>query len=146
MRACGELGITGWPRIVRVFGTEQEKRTHSRQINLARRHLTQQQRRDLIAADLKDRPERSNRRVAADLGVDHKTVGAVRDNLEAGGEIPQLKNTVGSTGKSYPAKRPKIVEISFGDLQAVPLPPLGRRGRRQAQDAYLVSLDMAVFP
>jgi hypothetical protein len=36
------------------------------------------------------------------LGVDHKTVGAARDELEATGEIPQLDRTIGADGKSRP--------------------------------------------
>jgi ParB-like chromosome segregation protein Spo0J len=59
LRACRELKITEWPRVVRIFLSEQEKRTHVRQLNLARRHLNQAQRRELIADELRDNPEKS---------------------------------------------------------------------------------------
>ena len=47
--------------------------------NLHRRHLTAAQKQNLIAAELKAQPEKSNRVIAKQINVDHKTVGAVRD-------------------------------------------------------------------
>jgi hypothetical protein len=70
--------------------------------NLHRRHLTPEQKRELIAKVLKAKPEQSNRQVAEQVKVDHKTVGAERKRLEATGEIPQLKKTVGADGKRRP--------------------------------------------
>jgi hypothetical protein len=56
--------------------------------NLARRQLTQEQKRDTIAKLLKARPNKSDRQIATALGVDHKTVGRVRRDREPRGEIP----------------------------------------------------------
>src|SRR5829696_9050827 len=67
--------------------------------NLHRRHLTPEQKRGVVAGVLKARPGQSNRRIARAAKVDHKTVGAVGTKLEATGEIPQLKETVGADGK-----------------------------------------------
>ena len=86
------------PRFVRKGLTEYEKRIHARQLNLARRHLDRSQKRALIAEQLKETPEKSNRQVAVGLGVDHKTVAAVKSELEQTGEIPQLNKTVGADG------------------------------------------------
>jgi N6-adenosine-specific RNA methylase IME4 len=97
---CGELGITNWPRIVRCGLSEEEKRQHARRLNLDRRHLSRDQIRALIAEDLRDRPGASDRTVAEGLGVDHKTVGTVRDRLEATGEIPQLEKREGRDGRA----------------------------------------------
>lgn len=99
VQACYELGITHWPRLVRHGMSEEEKRRHARRLNLDRRHLNQAQRRDLIAAELRDTPAASDRAIASGLGVDHKTVGAVRDALETTGEIPQLKEREGRDAK-----------------------------------------------
>jgi len=71
--------------------------------NLLRRHLTAEQRRELIAKLLKATPEKSNRQIAETMKVDHKTVGVVRGELQATGEIPQLTRTVGRDGKLRPA-------------------------------------------
>jgi hypothetical protein len=75
--------------------------------NVYRRHLTLDQKRDLIAAVLKAQPEKSNRTIAEQAKADHKTVGAVRDRLVSTGEIPQLDKTVGADGKQrkQPAKK-----------------------------------------
>lgn len=73
--------------------------------NIHRRHLTAEQRRELIAKVLKAKPEQSNRKIAEQVKVDHKTVSSVRNDLEAIGQIPQLKRTVGKDGKERPAKK-----------------------------------------
>jgi len=83
-------------------GDEEELRALARALNLARRHLSTFQKRQLIADQLKETPERSNRWVAKVLGVDHKTVGSVRRDLDSTGEIPQLEETVGLDGKTRP--------------------------------------------
>lgn len=110
LRAVQELGLTKCPRTIRTGLTEEEKRQHARQLNLARRHLTREQKRDLIAAQLKDTPTKSNRQVAAGLGVDDKTVGAVRGNLERRAEIPHVSKTIDKSGRSQAANRPPKVE------------------------------------
>jgi len=74
--------------------------------NLHRRHLTAEQKRDLIAKMLKAKPEASNRQIATQVKADHKTVAAVRNDLESVGEIPHLEKTVGADGKQYKS-RPK---------------------------------------
>jgi hypothetical protein len=83
----------------------QEAEAKAYKLNVLRRHLTPEQRREYIAKVLKDKPQRSNRQVAAQTGTDHKTVGAVRVKLEATGEIPQLKGTEGRDGKVRPARQ-----------------------------------------
>ena len=77
-------------------------------LNLKRRHLNESQR-AMVADELRDRPERSNRQIAAGLGVNHETVGAVREDLETTGEIRHLPKTVGADGKprtTTPARKP----------------------------------------
>jgi hypothetical protein len=75
--------------------------------NLHRRHLTADQRRELIAKVLKAKPEASNRQIASETKASHVTVGAVRRELESTGQIDQLKKTVGADGKARPVKAKK---------------------------------------
>lgn len=103
------------PKFERHGLSEADKRTHARQLNIARRHLNQEQKRELIAGELKDNPERSNRQIGDALGVDHKTTASVRAKLEAGGEIPHHETIVGKDGVRQPAKRPKTVLIDDSD-------------------------------
>lgn len=71
--------------------------------NAHRRHLTREQRRQIVVELLKAKPEASDRAIASMAKVDHKTVGAVRREAEAGGEIPHLTERVGKDGKKQPA-------------------------------------------
>jgi hypothetical protein len=73
--------------------------------NLHRRHLTTEQRRELIAKVLKAKPAASDREIAARVKADDKTVAKVRTELEATAEIPQLKKTKGKDGKERPARK-----------------------------------------
>ncbi|MCL1940731.1 MAG: ParB N-terminal domain-containing protein [Synergistaceae bacterium] len=90
LRICQELGITNYPKVIRAGMNDSEKRLHARKLNLARRHMTQEQRRGLIREQLSETPEKSDRQIAAGLGVDHKTVGTQRADLLGRGEIPHV--------------------------------------------------------
>jgi hypothetical protein len=83
-------------------------------LNLHRRHLTAEQKRKIVARLLAANPEKSDRAIAETVKVDHKTVGAVRAEKEAAGEIPQSKERTGADGKKR--KPPKKVKTA-------PLPP-----------------------
>ncbi len=54
-------------------------------LNCARRHLSREQTRQVIAGEIARRPDDSNRAIARRVGCDHKTVASVR-----GGEIPHM--------------------------------------------------------
>jgi hypothetical protein len=92
-----------YPHIIRPGLSEPEKRAHVRAISLLRRHLTQSQKRDLIADQLRETPEQSDRQIADTLRVSPTTVGTVRDKLQAGVQIGHLDHRVGKDGKRYPS-------------------------------------------
>jgi hypothetical protein len=73
--------------------------------NLHRRHLDAETKRRLVANLLKESPERSDRQTADIAKVDHKTVGSVRREMEATGELPQLTKRRGKDGKARSANR-----------------------------------------
>ena len=102
LQICKELGIKDYPKVIRAGMSESEKLTHARKLNIARRHLTSEQKRGLIQAQLKETPEKSNVQIAKSLGVTDKTVAAQREKLEATSEIPKLDKTVGADGKERP--------------------------------------------
>jgi hypothetical protein len=72
--------------------------------NIQRRHLTAEQKRALLADLIKSDPTKSDRQIAEEAKVDHKTVGSVREGMEATGEIPQLDATTGKDGKKRKTK------------------------------------------
>jgi len=76
--------------------------------NVHRRHLTVEQKRDLIAKLIKATPEKSDRQIGEMIKADHKTVGAVRAHAEATGEISPVEKRVGKDGKSRksPSRKP----------------------------------------
>ena len=89
--------------------------------NIHRRHLTAEQKRDLIAKLLKAAPEKSNRQVAKVAKVDDKTVGAVRRELKSTAEIPQLEKPSVPT-----AKHARSLPRTFAPM-TLRLPPRGER-------------------
>ena len=92
LQICEELGIKDYPKVIRAGMTEAEKLTHARKLNIARRHLTQEQKRGLIREQLKETPEKSDRQIAKDLGVHQSTVGTQRKILEKSGQVSKLDN------------------------------------------------------
>jgi ParB-like chromosome segregation protein Spo0J len=86
--------------------------------NIHRRHLTADQKRDLIAKLLKATPEKSDRQIAKTVKADHKTVGAVRKAKEATGEISPVDKRVGADGKARKKATkpiPSEAEVSGSD-------------------------------
>jgi hypothetical protein len=74
-------------------------------VNLHRRHLSATEKRAVVAEVLKGNPRQSDRQAAAKVGVDHKTVGAVRRELEGRGEIPHIDERADTRGRQQPAKK-----------------------------------------
>lgn len=98
-----ELGLD-YPVEVRVIDSEDAKRDLALRLNVHRRSLTREQKRELLANLIKASPEKSDRQHAAAAGVDHKTAGAVRDELEGRGEIPHVDERTDTLGRNQPAK------------------------------------------
>jgi hypothetical protein len=86
--------------------------------NVHRRHLTAEQKRDLIAKVLKAKPEASNRQIAKQVKADDKTVGKVRRELEARSEIPNVETRTDTKGRKQPSKRRRDVDDFLADKRA----------------------------
>ena len=91
------------PEIVKDGFSDEELRLLARCLNLARRHFSQAQRRQIIADQLQETPQRSNNWIGKQLGVHHATVASVRTQLEATCQIDKLSRTLGADGKYRPA-------------------------------------------
>jgi hypothetical protein len=74
--------------------------------NIHRRHLTAEQKRDLIAKLLAADPGKSDRAVAKIAKVDNKTVASVRREVEAREEIPHVDTRTDTKGRQQPARKP----------------------------------------
>ena len=56
----------------------------------------------LVQAELKDRPQVSDRQIAKALGVSHPTVATARKELEENGQVVKFTTSTGADGKAYP--------------------------------------------
>ena len=74
--------------------------------NLHRRHLKAELWRNLLVKFVAEQPEKSDRAIAAEAGVDHHQVARARKKAEAGGTIVPPEKRVGADGKAQPAKKP----------------------------------------
>lgn len=99
---AAELGID-CPRRTVAGLSEAEKVAHALAVNVHRRSLTQQQKRELLAVSIKAEPEASDREHARRVGTSKNTAATVRDELESTGQIDQLPTRVGADGRSRPA-------------------------------------------
>jgi hypothetical protein len=80
--------------------------------NIRRRHLTTEQKRDLIAKLLKLNPEKSNLQIAKTVGADDKTVASVRADPRS--EIPNVEKRTDTKGRKQPARRKKAKREPVG--------------------------------
>lgn len=107
LRAWKELRAEGWnlqdkyPRVVRLFETEEQKRNHIRALNILRRHLTREQLEEQWAAMRQD--GMSYRQIAEASGVSHQTV--MRATGPNGPVQPPA--VVGKDGKKRSPTKPK---------------------------------------
>lgn len=99
VRACQELGIKDFPRVVQAGLTAKECRERALILNLTRRQLTRSQRADAVAK-LKALGW-SNRRIAEATGASEATV---RRDVK-GASIDARGRVTGKDGKTYPSKR-----------------------------------------
>jgi hypothetical protein len=102
--------------------------------NILRRHLTAEQKGDLISAIMAAKPERSDRTIAAQTKVSPTTVGKVRAQLSSSGQLAAPAKRVGLDGKARKAPtqtlRVKVTSrefpipvgpISVGESSSFPL-------------------------
>jgi hypothetical protein len=105
-RACRAAGRKPRYRAIE-FGSWDAARDFVISANIHRRHLTTEQRRELIEKLLKADPTQSDRRIAKTTRVSDKTVGAVRKDAERRAEIPHVEKRIDSKGRKQPRRRVK---------------------------------------
>lgn len=137
LQICAELGIKDFPKVIRAGMTEAEKRTHARKLNMARRQLSREQRRDLILDEALEHPEKSDRQIAKELSVSPTTVGTVRAQAALDGQVSKLDTSTGADGKQYPRQ----VERKPFDL-----PPATTMWEAESQERARAALDIPSEP
>lgn len=110
VRACVDLGIKDWPRVIRVGMSEDAKREHVMALNLDRRHLTPDQRAEVVQ---RLRAEGwSLRRIARKLNTG---VNQVRNAIEVY-PVDTPETITGADGKQYPARHTSIMAKSAREM------------------------------
>lgn len=136
-----ELGID-YPVAQRADLTETEKRTLALDLNLHRRHLSREQKREVIARSLAADPHLSNRQHAERTGASHPTVAAVRSELESTGKIYQSDERMSADGRVRPSTQPERPEPINGHApepdpapapRPAPLTPEERRAKDRTE-------------
>jgi hypothetical protein len=134
---AGELGVTYRVDVVQV-ADDDEARSVARMYNLARRHLTREQKRDLIAEEIKAGPDRSDREIGRLMRCDHKTVGSVRRELS--GEFPHPGALTALT-----ALQRKLADAHFAIMRSRTLVMIAERSRYIAENYGSADVRVAGF-
>jgi len=109
-RACPAAGKA--PRFYGAFWAEGKKlyavddpATYVISANIHRRHLTAEQKRELIAKLIRATPEKSNRQIAKTAAVSHTHVNKVRAEMEEAGDVETVSTSLDTKGRKQPAKK-----------------------------------------
>ena len=93
--------------LVDTFAGHVDPYAHVISANIHRRHLTTEQKRELIAKLIKAAPEKSDRQIAETIKASPTTVGTVRAEMETKGDVSKLDTRRDSKGRKQPAKKPQ---------------------------------------
>jgi hypothetical protein len=88
-----------------VFDTECDPSAVVHSLNAHRRHLTPEQKREIIGKLLKASPEKSDRQVAKLTGASHPHVGKVRRSLEQTGDVERFPRRLTRRAANSRARR-----------------------------------------
>jgi ParB-like nuclease domain len=78
-------------------------------LNIHRRHLTREQKRELIAELVKAKPGLSDRQLGEMAKASKNTIAAVRTDMEARGQVGHVEVRADTKGRRQPAKKRKVV-------------------------------------
>jgi hypothetical protein len=87
---------------------------YGKSANVLRRHLTGEQKRELIENLLKADPDQSDRAIARAVKADNKTVAATRKGMEGREEIPHVARRKDKNGRRQPATKYKPPKSPLG--------------------------------
>ncbi len=121
--AAVEVGLDEVPAIFLHGFTEEEELDLTVELNVARRHLSEAQRRAVIRSELKRNWARSDRSIALLCGSTHPTVAAVRDALKAERGLLEKEHTdeeltEAAETLTLPHEQPKKTEKKLEDFSS----------------------------
>jgi ParB-like chromosome segregation protein Spo0J len=102
------------------FGTIEEAEAWVLETNLHRRHLTAKQKQEMVRAQIKKYPGKSNRQIAKELGVSHTMVADERERLTNPPELRKFedfKRTWEDLSDEHRKEFVKEFDVDLRDLQ-----------------------------
>lgn len=117
---AAELGITDVPTVVRHVAGDDEAHDIAVTLNCARRHLNQEQTRELIRHELHRRSSDSDRAVARRVGCSPTTVGTIRKEMRAEAEVrtQDIRDEISRAATSAGRGAVDIVRLG-GDIHGI---------------------------
>jgi hypothetical protein len=101
--------------------------------NLLRRHLTNEQKTELIAKVLELKPNASDRQIAKETRTSHPKVAKVRSEQERRGKISTSKTRTDTKGRSQPARKAKTA------VTKAPIPEVEKEERPTQEEDSVAS-------
>jgi len=100
---CGDF--LAFNRVIVLDGRSVDPYAYVISANLRRRDLTLEQRQDALIKLIARAPKKSDRQIAKEAGVDHKTIASARAKGEDVGSIPHVPMRIDTRGRKQPAKK-----------------------------------------
>jgi hypothetical protein len=131
------------PKFEEFEGNDDDARAYVISRNIRRRHLSAEQRRDLLVKLIAAQPKKSDRAIAREAGVDHKQVSRARKRGESTGAIAPVEKRQGADGKTRStkkrapkAKKPAPAQVPRAPAGKAPAPPPSERSDILVRDAW----------
>jgi ParB-like chromosome segregation protein Spo0J len=121
-RACNAAGVGGTVKCWKGERSIADPAAYVISANIHRRHLTVEQRRDLIAKVIAAQPDKSDREIAKQVKASHPTVAKVRRQAEATGKALPVEKRVGADGKArkQPVRKARPTKAEPEDDSDIP--------------------------
>jgi hypothetical protein len=132
-RACAEAGET--PRYVEFDGGADDVARFIISMNIHRRHLKPERRRELLVRLLKIHPEKSDRVIAAEIGVNQSTVSRARKSTDAPASVDGKRIGRDGRARSMPTKNPKTDGSAVPATSTETIPPVTPAKKAEAPSA-----------
>jgi hypothetical protein len=109
--------------------------------NVHRRHLTAEQKRDLIAKLVTAKPDLSDRQLGKMAKASKNTVASVRTDLELRGQVDHVEKRTDTKGRKQPAKRTNTTKVEELSEHAERLGVVLKREGKRAYSLYNPATD-----
>jgi len=122
--------------------------------NIYRRHLTTEQKRELIAKLIKQTPNKSDRQIAKQTKASPTWVGKIRKEAEAAGDVSTVDTRIDTQGRKQPSAKPKksgkkakagepsdVVDFVVGELTEAPTTPIPTKSQHGSVSARDIALE-----